>query len=162
MEKPTVKRAAVLLIVLVVFVLSIPAFAQTETEFTCPTASGFGTVAEDGTVMLDALCQPVLNQTIEIEPDASITVTVSLANYFTAMNATSATFNIHFAMDRANIVVREPDALEGTALTDAASALADISITSEDAEYTFVIENRGLRSAIFDLSIRLDMMMEAM
>jgi hypothetical protein len=148
------KRSFLVLVLLAVLVPSaVFAQADVDPEFRCPVPYAFGSQAADGTYMLDLLCQPMLMQTIEIPVDGSITVAVNMANFYAATGGTSATFDIHFAMDRARVLVREPDGLEGVEITDAQSAFANIPLTTDEETYTFVVENRGMRSAILEISV---------
>ncbi|NDJ60139.1 MAG: hypothetical protein GYB67_03390 [Chloroflexi bacterium] len=123
-------------------------------DFTCSTPSGFGEEVARAEYVLDLQCQPTLRETIEIRRNDLITITVNLENYYTATGNETAAFNIHFAMDRARVRLRQPDGLEGTIVADTLAALANVPITTSELEYTFIIENLGLRSAVFDLILR--------
>lgn len=122
--------------------------------FSCTAPGGYGVEVRPREYALDLQCQPALGQTLELPPGGSVSVTVSLGNYYAATGRANASFVIHLAMDRANIVVREAERLEGEMVTDFLSALRDVAIVTSQPAYAFVIENRGLRSAVFDLSVR--------
>jgi hypothetical protein len=129
--------------------------AQATPENVCITSRGFGTRIERDTYTLDLLCQPTLLNTLEISPGNSITVNVDLTTYYRSTGRSSAAFDIHLAMDRARIRLREPDSLSSTEINDAGAALQSVRIeTNEPERYTFIIENLGVRSAVFDLTMR--------
>jgi hypothetical protein len=127
---------------------------QATPNFQCPSPTGYGARTTPTQVVLDLQCQPALGETLDIPAGGSITVTVNLANYYTATGRTSATFNIHLAMDRARITLRQADSLRGTDVTDTLSAMGDVLINTSGPSYLFIIENKGVRSAVFDLSLR--------
>ncbi len=128
--------------------------AQTTPQFTCSSPSGFGVELERGSFYLDLQCQPALSRTLEIQPGASARFTISLSNYYAANAANEAHFDIHLAMDRARIMVRQADQLDGELITDTLFALQNVAVVASGPSYTFIVENRGLRSAVFDLSVR--------
>ncbi len=146
------KIIAVVLLGLAIFAGGV--LAQTTPQFTCSSPSGFGVELERDNFYLDLQCQPLLARTLEIQPGASARFTVSLSNYYAANAASEAHFNIHLAMDRARIVVRQADQLNGELLTDTFAALQNVAVVTTGPSYTFVVENRGLRSAVLDLSVR--------
>jgi hypothetical protein len=146
-----------LLVVFLIFTLSLPAALlayQATPQFVCGTSSGYGAEINPSHYVLDLRCRPALAETIEIPPGGAITVTVELENYFTATGLATATFDLHFAMDRAWLTVREQEAVSGTTLRDTLSALHDVGVITSEPSYSFVIENEGFRSAVFDLSVR--------
>jgi hypothetical protein len=122
--------------------------------FTCAAPSGYGVEVQPARYALDLQCQPALGETLEVAPGGSVRVTVTLGNYYAATGQTEASFAIHLAMDRANLVVREVERLQGEQVTDFMAALRDVPIITDQPSYSFIIENRGLRSAVFDLSVR--------
>jgi hypothetical protein len=129
--------------------------AQATPENVCITSRGFGTRTERAAYTLDLLCQPTLLNTLEISSGNSITVTVDLVTYYRLTGRSSAIFDIHLAMDRARIRLREPDSLSSTEINDLGAALQSVRIeTGEPERYTFIIENLGVRSAVFDLTVR--------
>ncbi|NDJ60140.1 MAG: hypothetical protein GYB67_03395 [Chloroflexi bacterium] len=157
-----IKHVTLMLLVLALIPFAVMAQDTTpepedmEPTINCMTENAFGTVlAENEEYALDLLCQPTLNETIEVQPGENIIVTVDLTTYREAFETDRVTFDIHFAMDRANINVREADAMQGVQITDAARALESVEITTSAETYTFVVENQGFRSAVFDLSLRL-------
>ena len=144
----------VTVILIAVLIPSLIFALQSTPQFLCSTPSGFGVEVNPDHYLLDLQCQPTLNKTLEIEPGDSMRFTVNLANYYAASARNNAAFDIHLAIDRARIVVRAADSLEGTTITDTFAALQDVLINTTAPSYTFVIENRRLRSAVFDLSVR--------
>jgi hypothetical protein len=159
MYKRRLRRAlpAITIIGLVLLALLLPALmaaGQSTPQFLCATSSGYGAEINPNQYLMDLQCQPALRETLVIDVGRSRTFTVSLANYYAATGRNQASFDIHLAMDRARIVVREADALEGQLITDTLASLADVAIVTQAQSYTFVIENRGLRSAVFDLTLR--------
>jgi hypothetical protein len=144
----------VMVILIAVLVPSLIFALQSTPQFLCSTPSGFCVEVNPDHYLLDLQCQPVLNKTLEIEPGDSMRFTVNLANYYAASGRNNAVFDIHLAIDRARIVVRAADALEGTTITDTFASLQNVLMNTSDQSYTFVVENRGLRSAVFDLSVR--------
>lgn len=127
---------------------------QSTPQFQCLFYSGYATEINPGHYALDLQCQPVIGETITIPVGQSRTITVNLAAFYTATGRTTADFSIHLAMDRARILLREADSLQGTLVTDTAASLADVPISTSASSYTFVIQNEGIRSAVFDLSLR--------
>jgi hypothetical protein len=127
---------------------------QATPQFTCLSPSGFAVELEPRQWYLDLQCQPVIGETLEIQPGQSAQFTVSLSNYYAATARSSASFDIHLAMDRAWVVVRQADQLQGEVITDTLAALQNVAISTNAQTYVFVIENRGLRSAVFDVSLR--------
>lgn len=166
MRKPTVMDVLIkwmrvpawvfltLLLVASVLLQTIGVFAQATPNFQCPSPTGYGGRSSPIQLILDLQCQPAFGETIEIPPGGSITVVVNLNNYYSATGRNSASFNIHLAMDRAFVTVRQSDSLQGTDVTDTLSAMRDVPISTTGGQYTFIIQNRGVRSAIFDLSVR--------
>jgi hypothetical protein len=149
------RAAGLALVVAAALALGGHALARQATpQFQCSSSSGYGVMLEPGQYFLDLQCQPALAQTIELQPNQGATFTVSLSNWYAASDATDATFDIHLAMDRARIAVREQNALDEQIVTDTLAAMADVRVTTDQTRYVFVIENRGLRSAVFDLSLR--------
>lgn len=145
------------LILLLILSLGLPAAIlalQATPQFVCGTSSGYGAEINPRQYLFDLRCRPALTETIVIPPNGSITVTVNLSNYYTATGRTNAAFDLHFAMDRALLMVRQQEAVEGTTVRDTISALYDLGVITSQSSYSFVIENRGLRSAVFDLSVR--------
>lgn len=150
------KMTRLLLIGLFV-VLAVPAalFAlQATPQFQCLFFSGYATEINPGHYALDLQCQPVVGETMTIPVGESRTFTVNLSSFYTATGRTSAEFVIHLAMDRARLVLRQPDSLEGTLVTDTFESLKDVPISTSAPSYTFLVSNEGLRSAVFDLSVR--------
>lgn len=145
---------AVVLMLFGLFATQRAATAQATPNFQCPSPTGYGARSTPLQIILDLQCQPAFGETIELPTGGSITVVVNLNNFYSATGRRSAAFNIHLAMDRANVVLRQSDSLIGTNVTDTLSSLQDVLINTSGAAYTFVIENRGLRSAVFDLSMR--------
>jgi hypothetical protein len=140
---------------LALFLLPTLIFAlQSTPQFLCSTPSGYGVEVNPQHYLLDLRCQPTLDHTLEIAPGGSARFTVTLSNFYAATSRNNAAFNIHLAMDRAWVTVRQADTLQGTTITDALSALQDVLINTSDSSYTFVVENRGLRSAVLDISVR--------
>jgi len=138
--------------------LLIPAalFAlQATPQFQCLFFSGYATEINPGHYVLDLQCQPVIAETITIPVDEARTFTVNLATYYTATGHTTAEFAIHLAMDRARILLRQADSLQGTLVTDTTAALATVPISTSATDYTFIVQNEGIRSAVFDLSLRI-------
>jgi hypothetical protein len=127
---------------------------QSTPQFLCSTPSGYGVEVNPQHYILDLQCQPMLNNTLDIPPGQSARFTVNLGNFYAASGRNNAAFKIHFAMDRAWIMVRQADSLQGTTLRDTLSALQDVLINTAAPSYTFVVENRGLRSAVLDVSLR--------
>ena len=127
---------------------------QSTPQFLCSTPSGYGVEVNPQHYLLDLQCQPMLEHTLEIAPGGSARFTVNLANFYAASGRNNAAFNIHLAMDRAWITVRQADALQGTTIRDTLSSLQDVLINTSVQSYTFVIENRGVRSAVLDVSLR--------
>jgi|GEM_PF-3462824 hypothetical protein len=130
------------------------ALGQATPQFTCLSPSGFAVELEPRQWYLDLQCQPVIGETLEIQPGQSAQFTISLSNYYAATARSSAAFDIHLAMDRAWVVVRQADQLQGEVITDTFAALQNVAVGTTAQSYVFVIENRGLRSAVFDLSLR--------
>lgn len=150
----TPRRAPILLLIAL---LAMPAalFAlQATPQFQCLFFSGYATEINPGHYALDLQCQPVVGETITIPVGESRTFTVNLASYYTATGRTTAEFVIHLAMDRARLVLRQPDSLHGTLVTDTFESLKDVPISTSAPSYTFLVSNEGLRSAVFDLSVR--------
>lgn len=132
--------------------LTVPSLAQS--EFECQTPSGFGSLVEEGTYVLDLQCQPGFDFSFNIEPDDSIRIEVNLANYLEATGKDQTDFYIHLAMQRAFIEVREPG-YNGVEVMDSGGNIQDIELSDITGDnYIFEIVNKGMRSAIFDLSIR--------
>ncbi len=149
------RQNLILVLLLSVFsMVGVVTARQTTPLYQCLTRSGYGVEINPRHYVLDFQCQPSLDRTVEIPVGQSITVTVNLSNYYTATGLNRAEFLIHLAMDRARLFLRQSDALEGTEITDFTAALQDVPINTQADTYTFVIENRGLRSAVFDLSLR--------
>jgi hypothetical protein len=148
-------KKVMLFALLVVLLTPLAASGQATPTNVCVTNRGFGSRVDRDVYQLDLLCQPTLLNTLEVGRGDTITIQVNLANYYRATGRASAIFDIHLAMDRANIRLRQPDSLSSTAITDAGAALANVRIeTTEREQYVFIIENLGLRSAVFDLSVR--------
>jgi hypothetical protein len=151
------KAKTVLMVGILSIFLLVPTLIyalQPTPQFLCGTPHGYGTEVNPNHFLLDLQCQPMLPETLEIPPGAAARITVSLTSYYAATARNNAGFNIHLAMDRARITVREADALEGEDITDTFAALQDVFINTSEQSYTFVIENRGLRSAVLDVSVR--------
>lgn len=148
------KRVAILVLCALLLMPAVVSALQSTPQFQCLFASGYGGEINPNHYVMDLQCQPSLGFTFDIPRGETRTFTVNLSNYYTATGRVTAEFNIHLAMDRARIDVREADALVGTEVTDAAAALRDLRIRTTDQQYTFVIENLGLRSAVFDISVR--------
>lgn len=143
------------LIVIATFVVAaLGISAQATPNFQCLAPTGYGSRATPIQIILDLQCQPAFGDTVEIPPGGSITIIVNLNNYYSATGRTSASFNIHLAMDRALLTVRQSDVLQGTDVSDTLAAMRDIPISTTGSQYTFIVQNRGLRSAVFDLSVR--------
>jgi len=104
--------------------------------------------------MLDLQCSPAFDFTFEIEPNEVIKVSVNLSNYYLASGESDADFYIHLAMQRANIEIRESGSFGTENIVDANGAIQDVRISADGDIFTFEIENKGFRSAIFDLSVR--------
>lgn len=145
---------AILATLAILFIPTLIHALQPTPQFLCGTPNGYGTEVNPNHYLLDLQCQPVLNDTLEIPPGAAARFTVNLTNYYAATARNNAVFAIHLAMDRARVTVREADSLEGEDITDTLAALQDVLINTSDSSYTFVVENRGLRSAVLDLSVR--------
>lgn len=148
------KLLMVLGIVAALFLPTLIYAYQSTPQFVCATSSGYGVEVNPGHYLLDLQCRPTLGATLEIPPGQSTRFSVSLANYYTATGRNNAAFDIHLAMDRAWITLRQADSLQGTTITDTLSSLQDVLINTSEQSYTFVIENRGLRSAVLDVSLR--------
>lgn len=149
------KTKSVLALLLILLLIPTLIYAlQPTPQFLCGTPHGYGTEVNPRHYLLDLQCQPMLPETLEIPPNAAVRITVNLTNYYAATARNNAAFDIHLAMDRARITVRQADALEGEDITDTFAALQDVFINTSDQSYTFVIENRGLRSAVLDVSVR--------
>jgi hypothetical protein len=132
-----------------------PMGAQESADFVCGTPSGHGHNDGGGIYVLDLQCRPALDHTVNLARDRSATVTVNLANYYAATGRDEAEFTIHLALERAHIFVREEGHMEGRDIIDAwGDALKDIDIEADEDTFTFIIENKGLRTAIFDVSVR--------
>lgn len=138
----------------VLLALSSAAWGQATPNFQCPSPTGYGARTTPLQIILDLQCQPAFGETLEMPVGSSITIVVNLNNYYSATGRRSASFNIHLAMDRANVTLRQSDSLIGTNVTDTLSSLQDVLINTSGEAYTFVIENKGMRSAVFDLSMR--------
>lgn len=128
---------------------------QSTPQFLCATVSGYGGEVNPRQYLFDLQCQPALNQTLDIPVGEAYTFTVNLNNYYAVTGRNQAQFNIHLAMDRARVVVRQADVLDGEVITDTFSSLQDVAVVTNAGSYTFVIENRGLRSAVLDVSLRI-------
>jgi hypothetical protein len=149
------KHVIVSLITVIALLIPTLIYAlQPTPQFLCGTPHGYGTEVNPRHYLLDLQCQPMLPETLEIPPGASARFTVNLTSYYAATARNNAAFDIHLAMDRARITVREADALDGEDITDTFAALQDVFINTSEQSYTFVIENRGLRSAVLDVSVR--------
>lgn len=151
------KTKPVLALAILFIFLLIPTLIyalQPTPQFLCGTANGYGTEVNPNHYLFDLQCQPMLNDTLEIPPGAAARFTVNLTSYYAATARNNATFAIHLAMDRARVTVRQADALEGEDITDTLAALQDVFINTSEQSYTFVIENRGVRSAVLDVSVR--------
>jgi len=151
------KKTKRVIVFALIIVLALPAalFAlQATPQFQCLFFSGYATEINPGHYALDLQCQPMVGETLTIPIGQSRTFTVNLTSYYTATGRTNAEFVIHLAMDRARLMLRQPDALEGTLVTDTFEALKDVPISTSAPSYTFLISNEGLRSAVFDLSVR--------
>lgn len=122
----------------------------------CTTDNAFGTQTTDTHFALDLLCKPVLLDTLTVEKGNSITVTVNLASYAKSTGQTKSSFIIHFAMTRASINIKGQGETAGTNITDATDHIKDIPVSGVSGDtYDFTVTNNGLRSAIFDVSVRL-------
>lgn len=148
------KRLGMAVLFLLLALPVVVSALQATPQFQCLFASGYGGEISPNHYVLDLQCQPALGFTLDIPTGQTRTFTVNLSNYLTATGRLTAEFNIHLAMDRARINVRQADSLQGTEVTDALAALRDLRIRTSQQSYTFVIENLGLRSAVFDLSVR--------
>jgi hypothetical protein len=148
------RRLMGLLVGLLLVSTGVASARQATPQFSCSSPSGFGVELAPGDFYLDLQCQPVLNRTLEIAPGGAYRFTVSLSNFYAATGMADADFQIHLAMDRARIMVREADQLDGVLITDTIAAIQDIAVVTDEIRYVFVVENRGLRSAVFDLSVR--------
>ncbi|MBW4436580.1 MAG: hypothetical protein KME04_05570 [Pleurocapsa minor GSE-CHR-MK-17-07R] len=127
---------------------------QASPQFQCSASSGYGAMLEQDQYFLDLQCQPALATTIVLEPNEGATFTVSLSNWYAAVGMADAEFDIHLAMDRARIALREAGSADEQIITDVVAAMADVRVITDQTRYVFTIENRGLRSAVFDLSLR--------
>lgn len=156
MKNPVWILAMTLVVIAVGLSVAVPRIAARQGgDFLCYTDSGFGErVGLGGEYRLDLQCQPALAETIEIEPDAEITITVDLTSYYAKTGAYEAEFDIHIAMKRANIELRERGARSGVSMTDGQASLQDVSVTTNQDTFTFTITNNGFRSAIFDVTVR--------
>ncbi|MBZ0302230.1 MAG: hypothetical protein K8J31_20950 [Anaerolineae bacterium] len=125
-------------------------------EFGCMTDHAYGEEVHSGEYLLDLLCKPVLTETLEIPPDESILVTVNLNNYYVATDSSRADFSFHFAMQRARLLVKQEGSVGGEEIMDSDGIIQDISLITSEASYAVIIENKGSRSAIFDLSLRIN------
>lgn len=143
----------ILLFILILVALRTTNLSQSD-NFVCNSPSGFGEVIDSDEVMLDLQCSPAFDFTFEIEPNEVIKVSVNLSNYYLASGESDADFYIHLAMQRANIEIRESGSFGTENIVDANGAIQDVRISADGDIFTFEIENKGFRSAIFDLSVR--------
>jgi DNA uptake protein ComE-like DNA-binding protein len=144
----------VFLVLLFISSLITSPVAVSQTTDNCVVPSGFGMQISENQYWFDLLCQPTLLTTLEIEPDISILVTIDLQNYYNATGNSTAEFDLHFAMQQARLRVIPVDTQEVSEIADETANIQGITVTTSAAFYEVVIENVGLQSAIFDLSVR--------
>ena len=116
--------------------------------------SGFAETSSDGVYRFNLLSALLLPDAIEISPNQTIQVVVDTKSYFQAKRVNEASFALYLAMDRANIIIRNEANGEERQVTDTLSALQEIIYSTTEEMMSFSIKNVGIRSAVFDLSIR--------
>lgn len=141
----------IIVLLMASFVFSTTLQAQPDDEFTCPVDRAFGRQVIDRVYQFDLLCQPVLLETIEIQPNSYVYIIVDLDNYGIVTGSDEAEFLLHFSMQRSWLYLDEMD----VELRDSNGHIQDVLVSvSANDQFGVTITNRGARSAIFDLSLR--------
>lgn len=121
----------------------------------CQEENGYASSSGRG-IEFDLLCKPLYPETIELDSDSLLQVTIRLAKYKRNINHNTLSFRLHFAIDRGRLkIVQKGTSIEET-LSDSGGNLKDFRIRTASDEIVFEITNSGFRSAIFDLSVRPD------
>lgn len=139
-----------LILALTVSFFSVP--AQTA-QTACESTHAFASQSASSQYDFDLLCQPVLFETIELEPGDTITVNVSLDNYYRFSETANADFQLRFSMQRAHLKIRQPNTLVEHDITDGESRIRNIDVSTGEDVYTTDVTNAGVRTAIFDISV---------
>lgn len=144
------KQILVFLLLTAIMVTS----ADIEEPF-CQTDNAYATADEDG-IEFDLLCKPSYAETIELDSDDSVQVTINLENYKSFADDERVDFRLHFAIERGSLEIRQPGSFGAEDLSDFGGNLKDLAFRTDEDSVEVEITNEGFRSAIFDLSVRPD------
>ena len=139
-----------ILIILLLMMIMV-AGAQIEEPY-CQTDNAYATADSEG-IEFDLLCKPLYPETIELDSDDSLEVTVNLESYRVFSGDDRVEFLLHFAIERGALEIRQPGSFGAEDLSDSGGNLKDLQFRTTDDVVVVEITNDGFRTAIFDLSV---------
>jgi len=114
--------------------------------------NGYAVAIGENQYRFDLLDARSLPNTLEIQPNATVSFNINATCYLQKINSKEANFDLHLVLQRANIVIRDERTGKEEQVTDFSSRIFNSRFVINE-EMTITIKNVGIRSAIFEASI---------